>query len=203
VKKTLALVMIGTALTLACAAPEAAALPKRLNLVPEGSKVVATAIKNESVPVNVSFGALSGWADAAEGKAWIRIPVASLSTGDLTRDHNIKELFFEVAKSAGFATAEFFLDGVEGDLSALAQGKLLAANGRGRLKLHGSETALEGPVVFEKTAQDVKVSLKEGWNIRIDKAGLGKALAQLNEQCPQPHRVANVVTLSGELVFRP
>jgi polyisoprenoid-binding protein YceI len=186
----------------ACAAPKPPIPAGSLRLDPERSSLTATAIKNEVKAVPVHFPGLSGWADAVLGTAQLDIPLASLVTGDPARDANVRTLFFEVGQAA-FANARFRLNKVDADLGGLADGRTLTAQAAGVLSLHGADLALEGPISLARDGRTVTVTLGQGWSVAIDKTTLVQALANLNQHCPQPHRVGNVVALSGTLVFAP
>jgi len=182
-----------------CPAPGAAALI----LAPAQSSITATAIKNETKAVPVRFPGLSGWADPLSGTARLTIPLATLSTGDPARDSNVRTLFFEVGKATGYDQAQFSLNGVEGDLAKLGDEQSLTATAKGSLALHGASLDLQGLLVFSRQGSAWTVVLGDGWTVPIDKTSLVDALANLNKNCPQPHRVGNLVSLSGHLVFLP
>jgi polyisoprenoid-binding protein YceI len=187
----------------ACAAGEPGRGPSALKLDPKQSSLTATAIKNEVKPVAVHFPDLEGWADPSTGMAELEIPLTALSTGDLTRDFNVKTLFFETGKSSVFATATFKLSKIDTPVSGLAEGTVITAQGHGSLNLHGAELPLEGPLSFMRQGKALRVQLGDGWVVAIDKTSLVEALANLNKNCPQPHRVGNEVKISGNLVFVP
>jgi polyisoprenoid-binding protein YceI len=190
-------------LALACVGPQHGPGPGALKLDPAQSTLTATAIKNGVKPVAVHFPGLSGWADPSAGTAELAIPLATLATGDLTRDYNVRTLFFEVGKLASYATADFTLDKVDADVSALQAGVAVSTLGHGTLELHGASLHLDGPLEIVKDGPSIKVVLGKGWVVAIDKTSLTQALVNLNKNCPQPHHVGNDVTLSGELVFNP
>jgi polyisoprenoid-binding protein YceI len=185
----------------ACAAPEPLSKLGRLNLDAAASTLSAISVKNDTVEVPVAFSALQGWAEAS-GKAEIRIPLASMSTGNEGRDANIKKWFFELDKAAGFATATFTLTSLDADVSTLADGQRLSLNARGTLALHGASSELAGPLTLSRQGKTLTVTLGEGWAVLIDKAGMSKPLKALNQNCPQPHKVGNAVKLKGSLVFK-
>lgn len=187
----------------ACAGPQTPPPATALKLDTTQSSLTATAIKNEVKSVAVNFPGLKGWADPASGSAELQIPLNTLSTGDLTRDANVKNLFFEVGKLESNGSATFKLAKVDLNFSSLADGATVTAIGHGSLSLHGADVALEGPLSFARQGQSIKVHLLDGWAVAIDKTSLVEALANLNKNCPQPHRVGNEVKLSGDLVFMP
>ena len=189
-------------LLLACAAGQSPAPAGSLHLDADRSTLTATAIKNETKPVAVHFPGLSGWADPAGGVAELEIPLLSLATGDASRDFNVRTLLFE-ADHARFATARFRLAKVDADLGGLAGGLTLTAQAHGTLSLHGADLALDGPISLWKDGGSVTATLGQGWSVAITKTSLVAALANLNQHCPQPHRVGNEVALSGTLVFVP
>jgi polyisoprenoid-binding protein YceI len=187
----------------ACAATGPVPGPAALKLDPSQSSLTATAIKNEVKPVAVHFPGLHGWADPSSGVAKLEIPLTTLSTGDLTRDFNVKTLFFETGKLADYGTAGFTLAKVDTTVSGLAEGTVVTAQGHGSLTLHGASLPLEGPLSFIRQGKSLRVHLGDGWVVAIDKTSLVEALANLNKNCPQPHRVGNAVAISGDLVFVP
>jgi polyisoprenoid-binding protein YceI len=167
------------------------------------STLTATAIKNESKAVPVHFPGLKGWADPSSGKARLEIPLTTLSTGDLARDANVRTLFFEVDKLASYGSAVFSLEKADADLSMVKEGAPIETQGHGTLELHGAKLGLDGPLAVAREGQSIRVTLGKAWVVEIDKTSLVQALANLNKNCPQPHRVANDVALSGDLVFVP
>lgn len=187
----------------ACACPSSGPSSNALKLDDSQSSLTATAIKNESKAVPVHFPGLKGWADASNGSAELRIPLTTLSTGDLTRDANVKTLFFEVDKLAANGLATFKLNKVDADLSHLAEGVSVTAQGHGSLSLHGAGLDLDGSLTFVQQGKGIKATLGDGWVVPIDKTSLVEALANLNKNCPQPHRVGNSVKISGDFVFMP
>ena len=189
-------------LLLACAGGKSPAPAGSLHLDAAHSVLTAIAIKNEVKPVPVHFAGLSGWADPISGTAELAIPLLSLATGDAARDTNVRTLFFEADQSR-FATARFKLDKVDADLGGMASGQTVTAQAHGSLSLHGADLALEGPLSLWKDGGSVTVTLGQGWSVAITKTSLVAALANLNQHCPQPHRVGNDVALSGSLVFVP
>jgi polyisoprenoid-binding protein YceI len=201
-KKTMASALAGLAGVLLMAASCGKALSPEAALVldPAASKLSAVAVKNETVNVELRFPGLEGSAKAS-GEAELRIALGSLETGDVARDHNIKELFFEASKPL-FGTAVFRLKSLEQLVAGMKAGSQVATRGEGSLGLHGSESSLGGPLLIKHEGKRVSVDLGEGWTVMIDKAGMGKLLKALNKACPQPHRVGNAVTVKGKLVFK-
>jgi hypothetical protein len=179
------------------------ATPGKLHLDAVHSTLTATALKNGKKEVPVHFPGLKGWADLTAGTAKLVIPLKTLSTGDVTRDYNVKTLFFEVSKLAAYSKATFKLEKVDADLSHLGAAAPISTLGHGSLTLHGASLALDGPLVFTRKGDAVIVDFKEPWIIAIDKTSLVEALAHMNKNCPQPHHVANDVKITGELVFVP
>jgi len=173
----------------------------RLALDPAASTLKAVALKNESKEVALAFPGLSGWAQA-DGTAELNIPVDTLSTGDAARDANLKQLFFELAKDAGFAKARFTLAKVDADLKGLQSGQTVQGKGEGALSLHGNSVALSGPLSFSRKGGVLTVTLGEGWQVLIDQTNFVEPLKTLNKNCPQPHRVGNVVKIQGSLAFK-
>jgi polyisoprenoid-binding protein YceI len=192
--------LMALALALGCGQKPLASVG-RLSLDPAASNLKAVALKNESKEVALSFPGLKGWAQA-DGQAELSIPVSALSTGDTARDANLKELFFELAKDAGFGQASFKLSKVDADLKGLASGQSAQAKGEGSLSLHGNSVALSGPLSFSRQGGTVTVVLGEGWQVLIDQTNFVEPLKTLNQHCPQPHRVGNVVKIQGTLVFK-
>ena len=189
-------------LMLACADGKIPAPAGSLHLDAARSSLTATAIKNETKPVAVHFMGVSGWADPVGGIAVLEIPLLSLATGDAVRDLNVRTLFFEADQSR-FATARFRLLKVDADLGGLANGITVTAQAHGTLSLHGADLALDGPLSLWKDGGAVTATLGTGWTVAITGTSLVAALANLNQHCPQPHRVGNDVALSGTLVFVP
>jgi len=166
------------------------------------STLVASALKNESVTVKVSFPGLGGSLDLSSGVAVVGADLKKLSTGDVARDSNIQSLFFEVAKKAVYGQATFNWKGVPAELKALKTGEAKAVTLSGTLTIHGSKVPLSGPAELTLLANgNYKASLKN-WKLSIQALKLGGTLANLNKLCPQPHRVADEVLLNGELVFK-
>jgi polyisoprenoid-binding protein YceI len=166
------------------------------------STLVASALKNESVTVQVKFPALSGSLDTATGKASVSADLKGLSTGNPARDTNIQTWFFEIAKKASFGTATFSWTGKPADLAALKAGVASDVTLTGELSLHGSKTKIGGPAQLTLMADGSYLASFSGWVIDIKKIKMGSALASMNKLCPQPHRVANDVHLKGDLVFK-
>ncbi|HTB34734.1 MAG TPA: YceI family protein [bacterium] len=189
-------------LMLACAGGHSPAPAGSLHLDAARSTLTATAIKNETKPVAVHFMGVSGWADPVSGTAELEIPLLSLATGDAARDLNVRTLFFEADQSR-FATARFTVQKLDADLAGLAGGATVTTRAHGTLSLHGADLALEGPLSLWKDGGTVTATLGAGWSVAITRTSLVAALANLNQHCPQPHRVGNDVALSGTLVFVP
>jgi polyisoprenoid-binding protein YceI len=173
-----------------------------LKLDAGASTLVASALKNESVTVKVSFPVMSGSLDLATGKASVSADLKGLQSGNPVRDGNIQTLFFEVAKKAAYGTATFSWKGKAKDLKALAVGVPQNVTLSGELSLHGAKTKLSGPAALSLLADGSYKASFSGWVVDITKTKMGKALANMNKICPQPHRVANDVALAGELIFK-
>jgi polyisoprenoid-binding protein YceI len=202
VQRTLLLSLVAGLLLAACAAGTSPAPAGSLRLDTERSTLTATAIKNETKPVAVHFLGLAGWADPVSGTAELEIPLLSLASGDAARDANVRTLFFEADQSR-FATARFRLEKVDADLGGLAGGQTVTAQAHGTLTLHGADLALEGPLSLHRDGRAVTATLGAGWSVAITRTSLVACLANLNQHCPQPHRVGNDVALGGTLVFVP
>ena len=167
------------------------------------STLVASALKNESVTVQVKLPALSGSLDTTTGKASVTADLKGLVTGNPARDANIQNWFFEVAKKASFGSASFCWAGKPEDLKALKAGVASDVTLTGELSLHGSKTKIGGPAQLTLQADGSYLASFSGWRLDIKKLKMGEALANMNKLCPQPHRVANEVGLKGDLVFKP
>lgn len=173
-----------------------------LTLDAASSTLVASALKNETKTVEVKFPVLSGSLNLLNGKANVDADLKGLSTGDVSRDHNVQAYFFEVAKKASFGTASFSWKGNAADLKALKAGEAKPVTLTGTLSLHGNKTPLSGPASLSLLADGSYKASFSGWVVDITKTKLAGPLAAMNKICPQPHRVANEVKLRGELVFK-
>lgn len=175
-----------------------------LKLDASSSTLVASSLKNESVTVKVSFPQLSGMLDTATAQGGVSADLVTLSTGDLTRDHNIHTFFFEAVKP-DFAQAVFRWNGKPEDLKALQglkKGKSLKTELQGELTLHGVKTNIGGPATLSRDKKGAYRASFSGWKLSIAALKMGKTLKALNKLCPQPHRVADEVKLDGDLVFK-
>lgn len=197
--KTAAAFALALAVATGCSKPLSQL--QRLELDPAASNLSAVAIKNESVKVALEFRGISGWA-SPDGTAGLSIPLDKLETGDAARDSNLKSIFFEVGKHAAFGSAAFDLDKVQDLVAGMKDGQSLSTRGEGILSLHGAQLGMGGPLNISRKGNTVTVDLAEGWTILIDRTSLGAQLKRLNKLCPQPHRVGNLVTVHGKLVFK-
>src|SRR5580700_837965 len=84
----------------------ASSSPKALLLDKAHSSLSAVALKNESKEVTVNFTNLDGSLVLSPFKGDLKIGIDTLSTGDATRDANVKNYFFETAMAAANTSAE-------------------------------------------------------------------------------------------------
>jgi polyisoprenoid-binding protein YceI len=182
-------------------APQAKAAPGDLVLDAAHSKLSAVAMKNESKAVELRFPELKGSLSLSPLSARVEASIEKLETGDKLRDQNVKTFFFDTAFAAN-KTAEFNLTKLDGDLAGLKEGQGFPMRGQGTLALHGARLALSGPLTITRLAGGgYSASFKDLWVVNIKDAGMLEQLANLNKNCPQPHRVGLNVALQGELVF--
>jgi polyisoprenoid-binding protein YceI len=166
------------------------------------SKLSAIAMKNEIKEVEVRFPNLDGTLQLSPFKGIVNVGIDTLDTGDKTRDANIETLFFEVAMAAMNKSASFELDSLQGDLSTLQDGQSFPMTGKGTLSIHGAKVDLSGPLNITKLAGGgYSASFSDLWTVNIKDAGMLDQLANLNKNCPQPHRVGLNVKMKGELVY--
>ena len=166
------------------------------------SKLTAIAMKNESKAVELHFPDIDGTLSLSPFKARVNVSIDSLDTGDKTRDKNVKTLFFELAQSAMNGKASFELTKLEGDLASLKEGESFPMKGSGTLSLHGAQVALSGPLnVMRMGGGSYRATFSSLWKVNIKDLGMLEPLANLNKNCPQPHRVGLDVALQGELVY--
>ena len=197
-KKKLALAMLALSLSSGLWA-EAKLL---FQLDASSSTLVASAMKNETKTVKVMFPSLSGSLDLATGKASVTTELSGLQTGDPWRDSNIKQLFFNITMKASFGQASFSWTGKPAELAGLKTDKPQSTVLKGELNLHGTKTVLSGPAVLTLLADGSYKASFSDWIVDIKQVQMASSLAKLNKYCPKPHRVANEVKLSGDLVFR-
>lgn len=203
-KRLLALPFVLFLASCQSSAPVATAAPKPLILDKAHSSLAAVALKNEVKEVTVNFPTLDGSLELNPFKGDLKIGVDTLSTGDPTRDANVKNYFFETALAAVNATADFTLASVDGDLSSLTVGQAVTMTGKGSLSLHGASIALQGPLsVTKMPGGGYTAVLGDKWIVNIPGASMATQLANLDKNCPQPHRVAADVTIKGQLSFIP
>jgi len=201
--KTLALAALALGLA-SCKCPNPAAkamAPMAYKLDAAHSQLSAVAIKNEVKPVALKFPDLEGGLDAKPFKALLSARLDTLDTGDKGRDANVRNFFFEIAKT-GNDRAMIEVTEIGADLDVLKDGASLATTAKGKLSMHGSSLEISGPLQISRKGSTLSVSFKDAWTINIKSMGMLDALANLNKNCPQPHRVGLDVKLSGELVFQ-
>ena len=109
-------------------------------LVPAESWLTFVGIKNDAVGVAGIFTGLDGAFDPDSRGGWIEVKLASASTGDPTRDENVRTHFFEVAQ---FPVARFEVGGLPAADALPAAGASAPLELAGTLTLHGTSMPLK------------------------------------------------------------
>jgi polyisoprenoid-binding protein YceI len=183
-------------------APMAKSDPGTFVLDKSHSMLTAVAMKNETKAVELHFPGLDGSMTLSPFHATLDVAIDTLDTGDKVRDANVKNYFFEVAKAAMNTKASFELTKLEGDLASLKEGDSFPMKGSGTLNIHGASIPLSGPLsVTHRMGGGYSASFNDIWTVNIKDAGMEAQLANLNTNCPQPHRVGLNVAMKGEIVY--
>ncbi len=142
------------------------------------SSVGFATIKNGVVGEGHHFSELSGTIDA-QGRAQLKIGLASVDTGIPIRDERMRGLLFEVAT---FPSATVATEVPLADIEPLAVGSSMQVPLTLTLKLHGSETTLAAVVRVQRLdARHVLVSTVKPVLVSADDVGLAAGIEKLRE----------------------
>lgn len=130
--------------------PQASALATgEWTLVAPESRLSFVSIKNNAIAEVHVFSQLSGGVDA-QGKAELRIPLTSVTTGIEIRDQRLRDLLFEVAK---FPEAVITMAVDPSQVRALGLGKHVIVKAGANLQLHGFSNPLPVALRVTRTQQ--------------------------------------------------
>ncbi len=173
-------------------------LASAMNLLPAESDLYFISIKNNSVAETHHFERFSG-SLAADGKAVIRVDLASVVTRVDVRDQRMREMLFEVAE---FPAAQFSAQIDMAQVKSLAAGDSRRMTLKGELDLHGQKGNLEFDVLVVKRSDGaLSVSTVRPAFIQADKykllTGVGKLRAAVGLKS-----IDKVVPVSFYVVFK-
>ncbi|MEX2205323.1 MAG: YceI family protein [Myxococcota bacterium] len=169
-------------------------------LVPAESSIWFVGIKNNAVAVPGSFSGMEGGFDSASREGWLELRVATLATGDASRDENLRVHFFD---SLQFPVARFALSGIPSADALPAVGASLATTLDGKLLIHGAEHPLSLPVsITREAAGRIRVRNAKPVVLSMKDLGLEQPLAVLKAVCGH-ESVSGAVPIELDVLFTP
>lgn len=169
-------------------------------LVPSESSLWFVGIKNNAVAVPGSFTGMEGGFDVAKREGWLEVRVATLATGDASRDENLRVHFFD---SLQFPAARFALTGIPSAAELPAVGASLSTTLSGTLLLHGAQHPLAVPVrVTREAAGRIRVRNSKPVVLSMKELGMEQPLAVLKAVCGH-ESVSGAVPIEIDVLFTP
>jgi polyisoprenoid-binding protein YceI len=183
----------------ASAQPPAPDLPAGdFELVPSESTIWFVGIKDNAIAVPGRFRELRGALSAVQGRAWIEISIASLSTELEERDSNLRTHLFEADR---FPIARLLVDGVRGPDSLPPVGGSVQGEAFGTLEIRSDRVDLALPIrISREAAGRLRVTTMRPLILTAEELGLARPLATLKAACG--HReLSAAIPVEVDLVF--